>query len=74
MDSFIIRPCAGYTAELADLIEVGKLLLKMGYKVQRKKIYRPGQKTAINSIIVIDESEGGEKNDPAGSGKADSGS
>lgn len=72
--SFTIRPCAGYTAELSDLTEIGKLLIKMGYRVRRKKIYRPGQKTAINALYIDDLEEGGEKNDPAGSGKTDSGS
>ena len=69
MDSqeIIIRPCTGYTAELNDLIEIGKLLLKMGYKVQRRKIYRNGQKAGINAIVIVDPTEGGEKNDQASS-------
>lgn len=59
--SFVIRPCTGYTADLADLIEIGKLLLKMGYTVKRTKHYRPGFKTGINAISVTDGTEGGEK-------------
>lgn len=58
---FIIRPCTGYTADLSDLIEIGKLLLKMGYKVNRTKVFLNGRKSPINGLIVIDE--GSEKND-----------
>ena len=46
--------------ELSKLMEAGKLLLEMGYIVNRKKIARPGQKTLLN-VLEVQEPEEGDK-------------
>ena len=46
-------------------MDAGKLLLEMGYIVNRKKIARPGQKTLLNALEIqeqADEETGGKGN------------
>lgn len=61
---FIICPQPGCTVELNKLMDAGKLLLEMGYIVNRKKIARPGQKTLLNALEIQeqDEETGGKSN------------
>lgn len=60
-----ICPQPGCNVDLSKLMDVGKLLLEMGYSVTRKKIARPGQKTLLNAIEITeqpDEDTGGKGN------------
>ena len=62
---FIICLQPGCTVELNKLMDAGKLLLEMGYIVNRKKIARPGQKTLLNALEIqeqADEETGGKGN------------
>ena len=68
--SFIIGPQPGCNVELSKLMEAGKLLLEMGYIVNRKKIARPGQKTLLN-VLEIQEPEEGDKQKTGGKINAD---
>ena len=54
---FTICPQPGCTVELNKLMDVGKLLLEMGYIVKRKKVARPGQKTLLNVLEIQEQEE-----------------
>ena len=47
---FVVIPQSGYGSELDTLMEVAKLLVRLGYDVRRVKVQRPGQKTLLNAI------------------------